>query len=273
MSIRDPLGEVSFRPSPTKPIPRWMYPAWERTDQQCNKIQAFGARLSTVPSSHAGSDGREFRHRGPSFVSAEPHTLPSSLVRRVLLSDHMSESTFSQYMTPPEYPSATPSPWRTSAEPSSSPSISPGSLSLIHGPPSTANLSTNSTFNPLSRASLQDAADTLSYDPLNCAAHSGTPTPCSDRLGKCQSAKVRRKDKQPRHHGRSALVDHLMEKLLQHSRAPPGTSNPSIKAQTQTKPRRATRFANSGQDGTAEDAQRVKKRTSVQVGLRRLFRR
>jgi hypothetical protein len=244
-----------------------MYPAWERIDQQCNKIQALGARLSTVPSSHAGSDGQEFRHRGPSFVSAKPHTLPSSLVRRVMSSDHLSESTFSQYMTPPEYPSPTPSPWGTN------PGISPGNLSLIHEPPSTANLSTNSTFNPLSRASLQDAADTISYDPVNCAAHSGTPTPCSDRLGKCQSAKVRRKDKQPRHHGRSALVDQLMKKLQQHGRAPPGTSNPSIKAQTQTKPRRATRFANSGQDGTAEDVQRVKKRTSVQVGLRRLFRR
>ena len=273
MSIRDPLGELSFRPSPTKPIPRWMYPAWERTDQQCNKIQASGARLSTAPSSHAGSGGQEFRHRGPSFVSAEPHTLPSSLVRRVMSSDHLSESTFSQYMTPPEYPSPTPSPCITSPDPSSNPSISPGNLSLSHGPPSTASLSTNSTFNPLSRASHQDATDTLSYDPLNCAAHLGTPTPGSDRLGKCQSSKARRKDKQPRHHGRSALVDHLMAKLQQHGRAPPGISSPSTKAQMQTKPRRATRFANSGQDGTVEDVQRVKKRTSVQAGLRRLFRR
>ncbi|KAL2136583.1 hypothetical protein VTI74DRAFT_2888 [Chaetomium olivicolor] len=33
VSLRDPLGELSFKPSSTKPVPRWMRPVWARTSR------------------------------------------------------------------------------------------------------------------------------------------------------------------------------------------------------------------------------------------------
>lgn len=139
VSLTDPLGEMSFRPSPTKPIPEWMRLNSGHTTEERNNYKqessidsticpdddksSFESRrrlsgeLSGVPSlptARPQPQHRRFLHRGTSFVSAEPLTLPSSLAHqrvtptpaKATLEDEMSNtSNFSVYMTPPEYPS------------------------------------------------------------------------------------------------------------------------------------------------------------------------
>ncbi|KAK0666206.1 hypothetical protein QBC41DRAFT_398910 [Cercophora samala] len=76
-----------------------------------NKPQSHHSQVSEVPSLRntlpTGSQ-RRFIHRGASFVSEQPLTLPSSLIHKAVApEDSMSNhsTTFSAYGTPPEYPS------------------------------------------------------------------------------------------------------------------------------------------------------------------------
>ncbi|KAK4459139.1 hypothetical protein QBC42DRAFT_232386, partial [Cladorrhinum samala] len=139
VSLTDPFGEMSFRPSPTKPIPEWMRPNSGYTTDERNRYKQESSMDSTIcpdddkssfesrqrlsgelsgvlprPNAQPAAQNRRFLHRGTSFVSAEPLTLPSSLAHqrvtpspvKATLEDEMSNtSTFSVYLTPPEYPS------------------------------------------------------------------------------------------------------------------------------------------------------------------------
>ncbi|KAK0737127.1 hypothetical protein B0T21DRAFT_401195 [Apiosordaria backusii] len=157
VSLSDPLGEMSFRPSPTKGIPSFLQPLGASSVQSSHQVsvqkqqesqirrhnvRSYSSRASN--NSHAStvrledkyssaSDGnktqshhsqisevlslrhtpptgsqRRFLHRGTSFVSEQPLTLPSSLIQKAVgAEDSLSNNstTFSAYGTPPEYPS------------------------------------------------------------------------------------------------------------------------------------------------------------------------
>jgi hypothetical protein len=159
VSMLDPIGELAFRPSPTKPIPTWMqvtraeqpgYGEQQPQHQPASDQQQLGrprnmgshqravrersSNASTLcpvdmsqpnrqartppraasPTQSLLSDAssyherREVPNRGTSFVSMEPLTLPSSRLMQHLNTgtDNLSSSTFSTYLTPPEYPSS-----------------------------------------------------------------------------------------------------------------------------------------------------------------------
>lgn len=145
VSMTDPVGRPSFKPGPTKPIPRWMRPFDNRepdeVDEELMELvrqhrevqkrleageesRSEASETSTIcpaPSSPVKDDTleqkdgpqRPITHRGTSWVSAEPNKVPSSLVlERINADANLSSSTFATYHTPPEYPSSA----RTSVE-------------------------------------------------------------------------------------------------------------------------------------------------------------
>ncbi|KAK4169494.1 hypothetical protein QBC43DRAFT_251843, partial [Cladorrhinum sp. PSN259] len=133
VSLTDPLGEMSFRPSVMKPIPDWMrdggssttrvrMPSFTNTEARkqepsitsiapsiySNDVEdsrpSFELRqrmsqLSGVPSVNTQQTQqqrhRRFLNRGTSFVSAEPLTLPSSIAQRVAATPAAAEDTLS----------------------------------------------------------------------------------------------------------------------------------------------------------------------------------
>ncbi|KAK3322606.1 hypothetical protein B0H66DRAFT_531939 [Apodospora peruviana] len=141
VSMLDPIGRSSFRPSPTKPIPYWMgyghpnlddgQPYSHRAGDSKNwpsshPSTTYPPTITTTTSSRRGQPKRP-ASPAPSIASStspapcetrapvrrvvinEPLTLPSSSVTRLGV-NNLSESTFSTYATPPEYPSPPPSP-------------------------------------------------------------------------------------------------------------------------------------------------------------------
>ncbi|KAK5663881.1 hypothetical protein OQA88_87 [Cercophora sp. LCS_1] len=140
VSMTDPVGQPSFKPSPTKPIPRWIRPfegkQKDEVDEELlelirqhreaqRRLEAGDANYSsasetsticpTVPSLPVEEDSIEqqdgpqqpIANRGTSWVSAEPLRIPSSmLLGRVHADANFSSSTFATYHTPPEYPSS-----------------------------------------------------------------------------------------------------------------------------------------------------------------------
>ncbi|KAK3357743.1 hypothetical protein B0T25DRAFT_579767 [Lasiosphaeria hispida] len=157
VSILDPINKPSFKPSPTKPIPRWMQPYSTHAEtnpepeyndgpvsplgrhlesqrqlesrasdqssyasticpanppssktQEHKKAEMDSPRDSMSPGEPLHHERLEILHRGTSYVSNEPLTLPSSHLV-VSSNANLSSSTFSTYLTPPEYPSPTPS--------------------------------------------------------------------------------------------------------------------------------------------------------------------
>lgn len=143
VSMLDPIGVPSFKPSPGKPVPRCMQLAVRREDEgvmfglgqvvemietpDTQSDESSGAstirplaekedggekqrlaRRSSISSDVSLRSRRSIRLRGASYVSAEPLRLPSSqLPGRFNVEANLSSSTITTYDTPPEYPSPT----------------------------------------------------------------------------------------------------------------------------------------------------------------------
>ncbi|KAK1756264.1 hypothetical protein QBC47DRAFT_412840 [Echria macrotheca] len=120
VSIMDPIGRPSFRPSPTKPIPRWMRPFdGDRKKGEDDGRRGDGGSWSDTSTVRAGGrDGYEKKkndsvrrrptiHRAPSSVSSEPLKLPSHhLPRRLVTKPSLSPSASTTFNVPAEDPSS-----------------------------------------------------------------------------------------------------------------------------------------------------------------------
>lgn len=135
VSMTDPIGRPSFKPSPTKPIPRWMRPFDGRGPDQIDEglmelvrqhrtqkrleagdeSRSEESEASTVrptPLSPAKKDALQQddgprQTTGTSQINVQPSKLASSVtLERIDAGDHLSPSTIATYHTPPEYPSS-----------------------------------------------------------------------------------------------------------------------------------------------------------------------
>ncbi|KAK0710881.1 hypothetical protein B0H67DRAFT_583619 [Lasiosphaeris hirsuta] len=321
VSILDPINKPSFKPSPTKPIPRWMQPysihvntnpgpdyidgLLSPLDRHLEPQRQLKSRASyqssyasticpttpppsmtqghqepetdsprdSIPSEEPLHHVRmEILHRGASYVSNEPLTLPSSHLV-VSSNANLSSSTFSTYLTPPEYPSPTPSIGRRTPQSFSEIDYDKPKTSAA---PATITPSRSQGVRP-TRGPLRDQG---SQNPLWRLGKSSPQTHrvSSQALPLASSEYLERY--QP---GRASSIavpsatvrDQIVAKLRRNSRAEPNTGQVTEETElADSRPRRPRGESMGPGTGTGEvRGINNNKRRSVHAELRRLFGR
>ncbi|KAK3682738.1 hypothetical protein B0T22DRAFT_494391, partial [Podospora appendiculata] len=317
VSILDPIGRPAFRPSPTKPIPQFM----RTTPRDTNELHGYD-ETSTAPASNQSSytsaicpttathsrrlsstvrpsqsfteeppprlDRRDLAHRGRSYVSAEPLTLPPSQLMQQLLSpgdlnpgDNRSSSTFATYLTPPEYPSP-PASSHGRRSPSNNDAFKSADYSERHhhiprhthvNQLDSSGGSRDGAQNALRRLGKHDSQRSETHVHRLATAHSVMPLSSSEYLERYQPSKglsstaVQRDTPSPRREP-ATLKSHVVAKIRRNSRAEPTTG---LVSEEMPMPK-LSRGSGGGEQADGRSFG-TNKRRNMHAELRRLFGR